>query len=86
MRCTGWGWGRGQEQKSKEEKTHWYSGTSESKSTHSTPISSRLSSTRVARSWSVASSIPRNREDLDGSMDDVDDGSEEERKESSREQ
>lgn len=39
--------------------THWYSDNSVSKSTHSTPTSSRLSSTIVARSWSVANSSPR---------------------------
>lgn len=39
--------------------THWYSGSSESKSTHSTPTRSRLSSTIDALSWSVASSSPR---------------------------
>lgn len=39
--------------------THWYSGNSESKSTCSTPTSSRFSSTIDARSWSVASSTPR---------------------------
>lgn len=43
-------------------KTHWYSGSSESKSTLSTPTRSRVSSTIEARSWSVASSIPRKSE------------------------
>lgn len=41
--------------------TYWYSATSVSKSTLSTPTSSRLSSTIEARSWSVASSIPKKR-------------------------
>ena len=40
-------------------KTYWYSDSSESKSTCSTPTSSRFSSTIDARSWSVASSTPR---------------------------
>lgn len=41
--------------------THWYSGNSVSKSTLSTPTSSRLSSTIVARNWSVANSRPKKR-------------------------
>lgn len=39
--------------------THWNSGTSTSKSTDSTPTRSSCSSTIDARSWSVASSMPR---------------------------
>ena len=45
----------------RREETHWYSGSSESKSTHSTPTSSRLSSTIDARSWSTPNSMPRKR-------------------------
>ena len=41
------------------EDTHWYSDISVSKSTDSTPTSSRFSSTIEALSWSVASSRPR---------------------------
>ena len=40
-------------------RTHWYSVTSVSKSTTSTPTNSRFSSTIDALSWSVASSKPR---------------------------
>ena len=42
--------------------THLYSGSSESKSTHSTPTSSKVSSTMDARNWSIPSSIPRKSE------------------------
>ena len=46
----------------KGRRTHWYYGSSESKSTHSTPTSSRLSSTIDARSWSTPNSMPRKRD------------------------
>lgn len=39
--------------------TYWNSGSSESKSTHSTPTRSSCSSTIDARSWSIESSMPR---------------------------
>lgn len=48
-----------------EASTHWNSDSSTSKSTASTPTSSRLSSTIDARNWSVASSRPRKRDEAD---------------------
>ena len=42
-----------------ERNAYWYSGSSESKSTHSTPTRSSCSSTSEALSWSTASSMPR---------------------------
>ena len=53
---------------SDSEETHWYSGKSASKSTTSTPTSSKFSSTTDARSWSVASSKPRKSEGDLGAM------------------